>query len=164
MSDRTRDVAADNRPRIVIRELSDSDRGRWDELWQGYLEFYKCDLPPAATEILWRRLRDSQDQPYGLVAVQTAAAAANHVVGLVHYHFHLSTWSPAGYCYLEDLYVDPTCRGAGAGRALIEAVYAAADRYGATRVYWHTDNSNDRARTLYDKVGKLVPFVQYRRR
>jgi GNAT superfamily N-acetyltransferase len=145
--------------KVAIRELQASDRAAWDVLWAGYLSYYECDLAPEITEVLWRRLMDPADQPYGLVAVDGA-----EIVGFVHYHFHLSTWSVAGYCYLEDLFVSPASRGKGAGRALIEAVYRAADERGATRVYWHTQNSNTQARALYDKVAELSPFVQYRRK
>jgi len=147
-------------PPIRIRELRGADKPRWSELWSGYLAFYEQDLSADATNVIWRRLIDPDDQPYGLVALD----AADQVAGLVHYHFHLSTWSPAGYCYLEDLFVDPNSRGSGVGRALIEAVYRVADKRGATRVYWHTHTSNTRAQALYDKVAELTPIVQYRRK
>lgn len=100
---------------------------------------------------------DPNDQPFGFVAED-----GGRLVGFVHFHFHLSTWSVAGYCYLEDLFVDPGYRGNGAGRALIESVYEAADRRGVTRVYWHTETTNARAQALYDKVATLAPFIQYR--
>ena len=145
--------------KVEVRELRAGDRAAWDVLWAGYLAFYEHDLPKEITELTWRRLMDSADQPYGLVAVD-----GNAIVGFVHYHFHLSTWSVAGYCYLEDLFVSPNVRGKGAGRALIEAVYRAADARGASRVYWHTQETNTQARELYDKVAELTPFVQYRRR
>ena len=77
--------------------------------------------------------------------------------------FHRSTWSPTVYCYLEDLFVDPAVRGGGAGRALIKAVYDAADSKGATRTYWATQEFNYQGRMLYDKVGTKSPFIQYRR-
>ena len=144
----------------TVRELRVADRSRWEELWTGYLTFYKTELPTQWTEHLWRRLVDPDDQPYGFVALD----ADERLVGFVIYHFHLSTWSPAGYCYLEDVYVDPACRGSGAGRALIQAVYRAADERGATRVYWHTENTNARAQVLYNEVAVLTPFVQYRRK
>ena len=143
---------------IRVRELRPDDRARWDVLWAGYLAFYKHELPADITEFLWKRLMDPADQPYGLVAVD-----GDRVVAFIHYHFHLSTWSFAGNCYLEDLFVDPTVRGQGAGRALIEAVYRAADERGVTRVYWHTESTNTQARILYDKLATLSPFVQYRR-
>ena len=145
---------------IQVRALRAEDRARWDPLWASYLEFYRTELPQAVTEATWQRLMDPQDQPYGLAALD----ADRRIVGIVHYHFHLSTWSLAGYCYLEDLFVDPAARGQGAGRALIEAVYRAADERGATRVYWHTENDNRRAQALHDQVGVLAPFVQYRRK
>ena len=53
-------------------------------------------------------------------------------------------------------------RGGGVGRALIEAVYAAAAEKGATRIYWNTQHFNSRARVLYDRVATLSPFIQYR--
>jgi GNAT superfamily N-acetyltransferase len=143
---------------LSIRELRREDRAQWDSLWQGYLDFYRQALARDITELTWSRLVDPNDQPYGWVAEDGA-----RLVGFVHYHFHLSTWAAAGYCYLEDLFVDPSYRGKGAGRALIEAVYDAADRRGVTRVYWHTETDNARAQALYNKVAKLAPFVQYRR-
>ncbi len=109
-----------------IRELQSGDRARWDELWAGYLEFYREKLPQEISDATWQRLIDPDDQPHGLVALD----GDGRVIGFVHYHFHLSTWSLAGYCYLEDLFVDPAVRGRGAGRALIEAVYRAADQQG----------------------------------
>ena len=144
--------------RAQVRPLEAGDRAQWDALWAGYLEFYEHDLPREITENLWRKLMDPADQPHGLAALD-----GDTLVGFVHYHFHLSTWSVNGYCYLEDLFVASTARGKGAGRALIEAVYRAADARGATRVYWHTQSTNKQARELYDKVAELTPFVQYRR-
>ena|SRR5437868_8094906 len=151
--------AQDHSKRVRIRELLSTDRPRWDELWAGYLQFYRTALAPKITEETWRRLVDPREQPYGFVALD----AADRVIGFVHYHFHLATWSIAGYCYLEDLFVDPAARGSGAGRALIEAVYRAADDRGVNRVYWNTESDNTRAQALYNKLATLVPFVQYRR-
>ena len=145
---------------IHVRELEASDRARWDALWAGYLAFYQETLPAEMTEFLWTRLMDPGDQPHGLVALDRDR---DRVIGIVHYHFHLSTWSVAGNCYLEDLFIDPAVRGKGAGRALIEAVYRAADARGVSRVYWHTQEFNTQARMLDDKVATLTPFVQYRR-
>ncbi|HEY4368481.1 MAG TPA: GNAT family N-acetyltransferase [Steroidobacteraceae bacterium] len=147
------------RPGVTIRELRSEDRSRWHELWDGYLEFYRCVLPEHVTEFTWQRLIDPSAPLYGFAAVNLA----NEIIGIVHYHFHLSTWALTSYCYLEDLFVAPDQRGAGAGRQLIRAVYRAADERGATRVYWNTENGNERAQALYAKLATLTPFVQYRR-
>lgn len=141
------------------RILQAEDRQHWAELWSQYLAFYEQNLPPSTTELTWRRLMERREL-FGFAALDDD----QRVIGFVHYHFHLSTWSPTDYCYLEDLFVDPLIRGRGAGRALIEAVYRAADERGVTRVYWHTENTNARAQVLYNQVGYLTAFLQFRRR
>ena len=83
--------------------------------------------------------------------------------GLVHYIFHPHNWRLEDVCYLQDLYADPAFRGGGVGRALIEAVYEAADERGAPSVYWLTQDFNETARTLYDRVANLTPFIKYQR-
>jgi len=145
---------------ISIRPLASQDRPRWDELWKGYLEFYKEELLTEITEATWQRLIDPDQQPFGLGALD----ADNRLVGFAHYLFHPSTWALNSYCYLEDLFVDPAARGMGAGRALIEAVYRAADDKGAARVYWSTEKNNLRAQSLYNQLAALTPFLQYRRK
>lgn len=143
-----------------VRVLREDDRQRWLELWRGYLDFYRYDLPPDITELTWRRLLDPSHPFQGLAA----GDGQERIAGIVHFHVHASTWSRNGYCYLEDLFVDPAGRGKGVGRALIEAVYRAADEQGAERVYWHTETTNARAQALYEQVAELTPFVQFRRR
>ena len=144
----------------AIRPLHSADHDRWHDLWRGYLEFYKYDLPADLTELTWGRLLDPAHPFQGLVALD----GQQRIVGIVHFHFHASTWARVGYCYLEDLFVDPAHRGVGTGRALIEAVYRAADDQGVERVYWHTENTNARAQALYHQLAELTPFVQFRRR
>ena len=144
---------------IRVRALHSGDHERWGELWQGYLDFYRSALPAAITDLTWHRLLDPTHPFQGLAAV----TAQERIEGIVHFHIHASTWARVGYCYLEDLFVDPGCRGQGAGRALIEAVYRAADEQGAERVYWHTETTNEQAQYLYRQVAELTPFVQFRR-
>ena len=144
----------------VVRPLDAADGERWNELWRGYLQFYKHELPPDLTALTWQRLLDPQHPFQGLVALDEQQL----IVGIVHFHVHASTWARVGYCYLEDLFVDPALRGKGVGRALIEAVYRAADDQGVERVYWHTEDTNTRAQALYHQLAELTPFVQFRRR
>lgn len=143
----------------IVRPFQPADRERWNELWRGYLQFYKHDLPTDLTELTWRRLLDPAHPFQGFAALD-----GERIAGIVHFHVHASTWARFGYCYLEDLFVDPACRGQGLGRTLIEAVFRAADEQGAERVYWHTENTNEGAQHLYRQVAELTPFVQYRRR
>lgn len=143
---------------LTIRALEAGDRAAWEPLWQGYLDYYESSLPGDVTDVTWARLIEPGEEPFGFCALDGEGA----MVGIVHYLFHRSTWTTGCYCYLEDLFVDPARRGAGAGRALIEAVCRAAEAKGAARVYWNTQHFNTRARVLYDRVAMLSPFVQYR--
>ena len=67
-------------------------------------------------------------------------------------------------CYLQDLFTAPEARGQGVARALIEAVYAAADAAGAPSVYWLTAEDNYAGRMLYDRVAAKTPFIRYSRK
>lgn len=144
---------------IEIRPLRPEDKDAWLVLWQGYLTFYEQELAPEITEDLFARLL-SEKGHHALVAVCDEVP-----VGLVHYLFHDSSWSTRSVCYLEDLYVSEDLRRSGAGRKLIEAVYAAADAEPTANgeVYWQTREDNARARLLYDRVGVLSDFIRYDR-
>ncbi len=144
---------------VDIRPLKASDRAAWEALFKGYIHFYEAKVPDEVIEATWQRLLKQEDGLLALVAVD----AKDRPIGLAHALFHRSTWSPTTYCYLEDLFVGRDGRRHGTGRALIEAVFKEADKRGATRTYWATAESNATARRLYDRLGKLSPFVQYRR-
>jgi GNAT superfamily N-acetyltransferase len=145
---------------IKVRHLLARDKPVWLALFKGYIEFYQATVPDDVIETLWQRLgRSGEGFHIGLVAIDDQDTP----IGLAHILFHPSTWSNGLYCYLEDLFVDPTLRQKGVGRTLIEAVYAEADARQCPRVYWMTHEANATARTLYDGVATKSPFVQYRR-
>ncbi len=145
---------------IRIRPLAARDKDAWRALFLGYIAFYKATAADDVVEETWLRLLSGAEHVHqGLVAVDEADTP----VGIAHILFHRSTWSKTWYCYLEDLFVRPDIRAGGIGRALIEAVYAEADKRGATRTYWATQDFNYRARGLYDQVATKSPFIQYRR-
>lgn len=143
---------------LTIREARVEDRPSWERLWAGYLAFYETPLPQHVTETTWARLLDPAEPMFCLIAEHDG-----EIVGFVNCVLHRGTWSVGEFCYLEDLFVAEQARGLGGGRALIEAVYAEADRRGAERVYWLTHESNTAARRLYDKVARNLGFIQYRR-
>ena len=141
----------------LVRPLELKDNSRWLELWSGYLTFYESALTQEQTELTWERLHDERFNLNGLVAV-----VDEKVIGFAHYLYRPSSWAENDYCYLEDLFVDETVRGAGAGRSLIDAVIVAARAKMSGRVYWTTKESNTRARVLYNSYSPASEFVQYR--
>ena len=146
-------------PQTKIRPLTHADESDWRRLWTGYLAYYETSVPEDVYASTFARLLGDDPQDFNcLVAEQDGT-----LVGLTHYLFHRHAWKVENTCYLQDLYADPEVRGTGIGRKLIEAVYAAADAEGAPSVYWLTQDFNTTARQLYDRVGKLTPFIRYNR-
>lgn len=142
-----------------VRALTREDREAWGALWTEYLAFYQSTVPAAVYDSTFERLLGDDPRDFNALVYELDGAP----VGLVHYLFHRHAWKIEDVCYLQDLYVAPDARGTGAGRALIEAVYAAADRANAPSVYWLTQDFNAKARQLYDRIGSLTPFIKYAR-
>lgn len=143
----------------LIRTLRPDDRPEWGALWTGYLTYYETSLPDEIHDTTFARLLSDDAQEFnGLVA-----ELDGRLVGLSHYLFHRHAWKVENVCYLQDLFATPETRGTGIGRALIEAVYSAADANGTPMVYWLTQDFNATARKLYDRVGVKTPFIKYSR-
>lgn len=143
---------------IIVTALRAEDRPRWNELWRGYLDFYETTLPASIYEHTWQRLMGAQSV-FGLgVRLDDAKAP---LAGIAHYLFHDHAWSPKPVCYLQDLFVDAEMRGAGCGRALIEAVARVARERDCLRLYWTTKQDNATARLLYDRLAKFNGFIRY---
>lgn len=141
-----------------IRPFAPEDFDAWYPLWRGYQDFYKVDIPRATSEVTWQRLLDPAEPMFGVFALERGRPA-----GIVHFIRHRSCWTTGDYCYLQDLFVEPSLRGKGAGRRLIEHVYTEATRMGCARVHWLTHESNADAMLLYDRIADNSGFVQYRK-
>jgi arginase len=73
--------------------------------------------------------------------------------GLAILRLRPSIWSRALECYLAELYVAPPQRGAGTGRALLEASVALARAEGADHMDLGTGEDDVAARALYESLG-----------
>jgi GNAT superfamily N-acetyltransferase len=142
---------------VAVRPLERNDETAWRRLWSGYLDFYEMTLPNEVTANTFQCLLEDA-RYFGRIADVDGS-----FVGFVHCIFHPSTGSLSDRCYLQDLFVEPSARGAGVGRALIEAAYLESDNRGSDRIYWHTHKDNRTARQLYDRLASVSDFVQYRR-
>lgn len=141
---------------LVVRAVCADDRVVWSQLWNAYLEFYETKRASAQHDVTWDRILGDNVPMYSVIAEHRGRP-----VGLANYLFHPGFWDADDMCYLNDLYVEPTTRGAGAGAALIEAVAAHAKRRGTAEFYWLTAESNATARRLYDHVAECSGFVHY---
>jgi len=141
-------------PPFAVAPLRSSDRDAWETLARGYHAFYAEHHSLEVYERVWTRLREGGE------IHALGAYDGERLVGIVHYLFHGHVWQ-SGVCYLQDLFVDASARGRGAGRALIAQVEREARHRGAFRVYWMTKHDNEPARRLYDKVAEHSGFIRY---
>lgn len=144
---------------LSVRPLVAGDEEHWRDLWKAYLTFYGSSVSEEVYATTFARLIGDQSHDFhALVADRDGV-----LLGLTHYLFHRHCWRIENVCYLQDLYTAPEARGTGVGRALIQGVYDAADRAGSPSVYWLTQDDNQTARQLYDRIGTLTPFIKYQR-
>lgn len=147
---------------VKIRPLERTDESDWRRLWSDYLTFYQSTVSEEVYATTFERLLAGNggagNEYRGLIALDEGGPC-----GLAHFLYHRHCWRVDNVTYLQDLFVDPDRRGTGIGRKLIEAVYAAADEAGCPNVYWLTQEFNETGRRLYDRIGKVTPFIKYSR-
>ena len=100
--------------------------------------------PHKLAERIRQLLRD------GDTAVLLAGAGPD---GLAVLRFRPALWSQALECYLAELYVVPSVRGRGLGRALMNAAMDLARGEGADYMDLGTAETDVAARALYESLG-----------
>lgn len=143
---------------LVVREPVLMDHDVWRSLFTAYQNFYRGHITDDAVECTWDRILDPI-YPMGALVVEQN----DRLVGFAHFLYHDSTWNSRKSCYLEDLFVEKAFRGHGAARLLIEGVEQTATIHGAFRLYWHTQQYNGAARSLYDSIMPPSSFMVYRK-
>jgi GNAT superfamily N-acetyltransferase len=83
----------------------------------------------------------------------TVLLAGSGPDGISLIRFRNSVWTAGPEVHLQELYVVPSLRGRGIGRALLEATIAAAREAGAAGVDLNTGETDTAARALYESAG-----------
>jgi GNAT superfamily N-acetyltransferase len=87
------------------------------------------------------------------VAESVIAELDGKPVGFALFFHNFSTWTGKPGIYLEDLYVTPDARGAGAGKALLQHLASIALDRGCSRFEWAVLDWNAPAIGFYDSLG-----------
>lgn len=141
----------------LIRDAAPADHKAWLALWMDYLTFSHTDLRPEVTRNVWLGITEPNPRFRCRLAV-----VGGKLLGFAIHHPHVSTWSVNPDCYLEDLFVAEQARGLGLGRALLDDLVAIARTSGWERLYWMTDQTNSRARQLYNSYSAADGTIRYR--
>ena len=81
------------------------------------------------------------------------AEQAGRAVGFALFFTSFSTFLCKPGIYLEDLFVEPTHRGAGIGKALLERLAALAKERGCGRLEWRVLDWNEPSIRFYESLG-----------
>ena len=81
------------------------------------------------------------------------AEADGEAVGFALWFYNVSTFEGRHGIYLEDLYVRPSARGRGAGKALLRTLARRCVEQGLARLEWAVLDWNAPAIAFYDSLG-----------
>jgi len=81
------------------------------------------------------------------------ACVNDEPIGFAVFFFNYSTWLGKHGLYLEDLYVSPSYRGVGAGKALLNHLAKIAISKGCGRFEWNVLDWNEPAIKFYQSIG-----------
>ncbi|MEV8215274.1 GNAT family N-acetyltransferase [Leifsonia sp. NPDC077715] len=140
-----------------VRKVEDNEFFTWLDLYVGYGEFYDTAVTDEKALLVWSWISDPENELEAYFAVDEEGTP----IGLAHVREFVRPLDGSKGLYLDDLFVSPDARGAGAGSALLEAARESAKERGLSVVRWITAKDNETARRLYDKVAEKTKWVTY---
>jgi len=134
---------------VTIREARPDDVPRLLELIQALAEY---EREPDAVETTEESLRTALfgDDPKVFAHV---AEQDGRVIGMAIWFVTFSTWTGVHGIWLEDLFVDPSARGGGHGRALLATLAEECVKRGYRRLDWSVLDWNAPSIAFYRSLG-----------
>lgn len=142
---------------ITVSSLSHNDYEQWQTLFSAYADFYKMPMDRTILENVWSWIFDDNKAFFSLIAKDENGQA----VGFMHYRAMPSPLRGKDVGFLDDLFVDPACRGSGVVDALFDALHASAKEQHWPSVRWITAENNYRGRAVYDRVANKTHWQTY---
>ena len=134
--------------KVTTRPAESRDVEAVAALFDAYRQFYE---KPADLALARRYLTERFQRRESVILV--AENATGDIVGFTQlYPAFCSVLADRTYV-LYDLFVTPSARGTGAGRALMEAAEAHARKTGAARLQLETAKTNRIGQSLYESCG-----------
>ena len=135
-------------PRVWVAAEEDVDAV--SELIAAFRDWWGKDQPPL------EQIRATAGVLLQDDATEFLLAASNETgppEGVCQLRYRLSVWTGADDCWLEDLYVYDGARGAGLGRALVDAAIDRAKARGCRRIELDVNETNTAALAFYESLG-----------
>ncbi|MEU9210312.1 GNAT family N-acetyltransferase [Streptomyces sp. NPDC048415] len=135
----------------MIRTATPADISVIHALVRELAEYEKVPEEARATpEQLREALFGEHPAAYAHIAVDDKSGEP---VGFALWFLNFSTWRGVHGIYLEDLYVRPTARGAGHGKALLTELARICVARGYQRLEWAVLNWNRPSIDFYESLG-----------
>lgn len=138
---------------ITIRPATPGDVGLILDLIRELAEYERAPTEAVATPELIHRHLFGRGLGHGPTAECLIGEVAGVPAGFAVYFHNFSTWLGKPGVYLEDLFVRPSARGVGLGRALFSAVARVAVERGCERMDWAVLDWNTPAIEFYERQG-----------
>ena len=135
---------------VKTRQATHADLDAIAPLFDAYRQFYQ---KPADLALARRFLDERFKRDESVIFVAEDASGA--IVGFTQLYPALCSVAADRIYVLYDLFVTPSARGTGAGRALMEMAEAFARKQGAYRLQLQTATTNVVGQTLYESCGWL---------
>jgi GNAT superfamily N-acetyltransferase len=125
-------------------------------------ELAEYEQAPDECHLTEDQLAEALFRP-GAALFSHVAVADGELVGMSLWFLNFSTWVGRHGIYLEDLYVRPSARGSGAGRALLVKLAQIGVERGYERLDWWVLHWNP-AREFYHAIGAraMDEWIPYR--
>jgi GNAT superfamily N-acetyltransferase len=145
-----------------VRPVRGDEFDPWAHLFQGYADFYHSPSSDEHQRRIWRWIHhDRSVEALVAVPVDEAGSETGAPQGLAHLRQWVRPLRGVVCGYLDDLFVEPTCRGSG----VVDALFAEINRIALERdwaiVRWTTADDNYRARSVYDQVATRTTWITY---
>ena len=142
---------------LRVRSVRDEDFEQWRALYGKYAAFYRVAQSDDMVRQVWAWLCDPSHEVSGLVVEDDG----HTLLGLAHFRPFARPLSATIGCFLDDLFVDPTGRGAGAADLMLGELSRLASINSWSVVRWITADDNYRGRGKYDQYASRTSWVTY---
>ncbi len=144
---------------LTIDTVGAADLPELMPMLRAYCDFYRVDPTDERLRALASALIADPSEGLQLIARDSPAESdgapfvRGTPLGFATIYWTWQTLYAARVGVLNDLFVTPASRGAGAGRALIERCRELCRERGAEKLVWETALDNTTAQRLYDGIG-----------
>ena len=140
----------------MIRNLEEKDKKNWENLYNGYANFYKVPMNRGILDTLWNWIHDKNHIVNGV-----CYELEDKIVGIAHYRTMPRPIKGEYIGFLDDLYVDPNYRGQKIAQKIINYLKTLSKDNNWSGIRWITHSSNENAKKLYDKIANNTGFEIY---